>query len=51
MKVLQEHLLLQMGHMQCGLRSYPVMAASGYMEGGHKMGPGSKGSSWRQWCL
>lgn len=45
-KVLQEHLPLQMGHVHCALRSYPVTAGRGYMEGGHKMGPGSRGPSW-----
>lgn len=44
-KVLWEH-LLHTGHAQRAIRSYPVTAGSGYVEGGHEMGPGSRGSSW-----
>lgn len=46
MKVLGEHLLSQVGHMQCALRSYPVMAGSRYMEVGHNIGSDSSGPSW-----
>lgn len=50
-KVLREHVLLQTGHGQRALRSYPVLVGSGYVKGGYKMGPGSRGPSWGQWCL
>lgn len=47
MKVLGEHLLSQMRHIQYALRSYPVMAGSRYMEVGHNIGSDSSEPSWR----